>query len=165
MVRATGGAVMASGKRNIAPAQRAERRTVWIWQTAAAVVKLPAMRELKELRVTVDDVIYMPTLDAPEDKPHPFVYFISIRNDSDEEVTILGRKWVVQEGEEIVVVEGDGVVGQTPTLAPGGHFSYNSYHVTSGDAVVEGAFFGRVADGTRVFTRIPEFRLEVPGWA
>lgn len=123
------------------------------------------MRELKQLRVEVDDVIYMPTLDAPADKPHPFVYFISIRNDSDEEVTIEGRKWVVQEGEEITVVEGDGVVGQTPTLGPGEHFSYNSYHVTAGDAVAEGAFFGRTAAGEWVFARIPEFRLEVPGWA
>ncbi|BCX49441.1 magnesium transporter ApaG [Haloferula helveola] len=123
------------------------------------------MRELKELRVSVDDVIYMPTLDAPADKPHPFVYFISIHNESDERVTIEGRKWVVQEGEEMAVVEGDGVVGQTPSLSPGEHFSYNSYHVTGVNAVVEGAFFGRTESGEWVFTRIPEFRLEVPGWA
>lgn len=123
------------------------------------------MRELKELRVTVDDVIYMPTLEAPSEKPHPFVYFISIHNGSEEEVKIEGRKWVVQEGEEVAVVEGDGVVGQTPTLGPGEHFSYNSYHVAARDAVVEGAFFGRTAGGEWVFTRIPEFRLQVPGWA
>ena len=123
------------------------------------------MEELKGLRVTVDDVIYMPTLDAPSDKPHPFVYFISIHNDSDDRVKIEGRKWVVQEGEEMTVVEGDGVVGQTPTLDPGEHFSYNSYHVTAADAVVEGAFFGRTGDGRWIFTRIPEFRLQVPGWA
>ena len=138
---------------------------VWVWQAAGRTMKLAAMRELKNLRVTVDDVIYMPTLDAPADKPHPFVYFISIHNGSQEVVTIEGRKWVVQEGEEMTVVEGDGVVGQKPTLAPGEHFSYNSYHVTARDAVAEGAFFGRTAEGEWVFARIPEFRLQVPGWA
>jgi ApaG protein len=122
------------------------------------------MRELEGLKVTVDDVVYMPSLDAPADKPHPFVYFISISNDSKEQVTIEGRKWVVKEGEEQVVVEGDGVVGQTPVLGPGQQFSYNSYHVTAADALVEGAFFGRTPEGEWVFVRIPRFELCVPDW-
>ena len=124
------------------------------------------MREFEGLRVKVDDVIYMPSLEAPQSKPHPFVYFISIHNDSPVPVTIRGRKWVVQEDEgEIAVVEGDGVVGQTPVIEPGGHFSYNSYHVVSRPASVSGAFFGETGAGEGVYSRIPEFRLEVPSWA
>lgn len=127
---------------------------------------LPAMalkmREFDGLRVKVDDVIYMPSLDAPPDKPHPFVYFISIHNDSPVPVTIRGRKWVISEDVgEVTVVEGDGVVGQTPTIDPGEHFSYNSYHVVARTAKVDGAFFGDTAAGEWIFTRIPEFRLEV----
>jgi ApaG protein len=125
-----------------------------------------AIREFEGLRVTVEDVVYMPSLDAPPEKPHPFVYFISIHNDSAVPVTIRGRKWVVREDDgEVTVVEGDGVVGQTPVIGPGGNFSYNSYHVVAGDALAEGAFFGEVASGEWVFTRIPAFRLEVPNWA
>jgi ApaG protein len=125
-----------------------------------------AIRELLELRVKVDDIIYMPSLDAPPEKPYPFVYFISIHNDSSVPVTIRGRKWVVQEDEgETIVVEGDGVVGQTPTIEPGGHFSYNSYHVIAHGARVSGAFFGETATGDWVFSRIPEFRLDLPMWA
>ncbi|HEY8960853.1 MAG TPA: ApaG domain [Luteolibacter sp.] len=123
------------------------------------------LRELQGLSVKVDDVIYMPSLEAPEEKPHPFVYFISIRNQSGERVTIRGRKWIVREDEgEVTVVEGDGVVGQTPVIAPGEDFSYNSYHVVARNAVVEGAFFGETASGEWVFARIPSFRLEVPNW-
>ena len=87
--------------------------------------------ELSGLSVEVDDVIYMPSLDHPEDRPHPFVYFINIRNGSEERVMIRGRKWLVREEgcDETVVVEGDGVVGQTPEIGPGEVFSYNSYHV------------------------------------
>jgi len=124
------------------------------------------LRELQGLTVKVDDVIYMPSLDAPQDKPHPFVYFISIRNRSGERVTIRGRKWIVREdGGEVTVVEGDGVVGQIPVVAPGEDFSYNSYHTVSRGATVEGAFFGETAGGEWVFTRIPPFRLDVPEWA
>lgn len=123
------------------------------------------IREYKGLRVRVDDVVYMPGLDAPPDKPHPFVYFISIHNDSPVPVTIRGRKWVVREDDgEATVVEGDGVVGQTPVIDPGGHFSYNSYHVVNRGATASGAFFGEAA-GEWIYTRIPEFRLEVPEWA
>jgi ApaG protein len=71
------------------------------------------IRELEGLRVKVDDVVYMPSLEAPPEKPHPFVYFISIHNETEAPVTIRGRKWVVQEDEgEITVVEGDGVTGR-----------------------------------------------------
>jgi ApaG protein len=121
--------------------------------------------QLEGLSVRVDDVIYMPTLDAPDDKPHPFVYFITILNESTEQVRILGRKWVIREqGGELTVVEGDGVVGQTPVLEPGEDFSYNSYHVTAANAVVSGAFFGTTAAGDKVRVRMPDFELELPDW-
>lgn len=123
------------------------------------------IRELEGLKVKVDDVIYMPSLDAPDEKPHPFVYFISIKNTSSEAVTIRGRKWVVRENDgEVTVVEGEGVIGQTPLIEPGKDFSYNSYHVTREGAHVEGAFFGETASGEWVFARIPEFILKVPDW-
>jgi len=121
------------------------------------------LREFEDLHVSVDDVIYMPGLEASPEKPHPFVYFISIHNDSAVAVTIRGRKWVVREdGGEVVVVEGSGVVGQTPLINPGGHFSYNSYHVVARNARVSGAFFGETATGEWIFARIPEFRLQIP---
>ena len=47
-----------------------------------------AMKEYEGLRVKVDDVVYMPNLEAPANKPHPFVYFISIFNDSAVPVTL-----------------------------------------------------------------------------
>lgn len=124
------------------------------------------IREFEGLRVKVDDVLYMPSLDAPTDKPHPFVYFISIHNDSVIPVTLRGRKWVVQEeGGEVAVIEGDGIVGQSPRIEPGEHFSYNSYHVVGRPARVSGAFFGDTVTGEWVFARIPEFLLEIPDWA
>ena len=122
-----------------------------------------AFRELAEVKVSIDKVVYVPTLEAPPDRPYPFVYFITIRNDSPENVTIRGRKWVVTDGHGgKLVVEGDGVVGEFPRLRPGEKFSYNSYHVFAEDCVAEGAFLGIGEGGEPFVARIPRFELHVP---
>jgi ApaG protein len=120
-------------------------------------------RELTNLRVLIDKVVYMPSLEAPPDRPYPFVYFITIDNQSSETVTIRGRKWVItdQLGQKIVV-EGDGVVGEFPRLRPGERFSYNSYHVIGTDSVAEGAFIGISDQSLPFVTRIPQFQMQVP---
>ncbi|HSH92617.1 MAG TPA: ApaG domain, partial [Roseimicrobium sp.] len=77
-------------------------------------------RELAGLTVSVDRVIYHPRADLPPERPHCYVYFITIINQSDVTVTLRARKWVVRNGKgQVSVLEGDGIVGQTPTLAPG----------------------------------------------
>lgn len=125
---------------------------------------MPAnFEEIEGLRATVDRVTYVPHLDAPADKPFPFVYFITIHNDSEQTVTIKGRKWVVtdvQGGK--VVVEGDGVVGKFPRLGTGESFSYNSYHVIGCDSVAEGAFIGLTEENQPVLVRIPRFEMKPP---
>ena len=120
-------------------------------------------RELTNLRVIIDKIVYVPALEAPPDRPYPFVYFITIDNQSAETVTIRGRKWVItdQAGQKIVV-EGDGVVGEFPRLRPGERFSYNSYHVIGSDSVAEGAFIGLTDEGLPFVVRIPQFKMEVP---
>jgi len=64
-------------------------------------------RELADVQVSIDKVVYVPTLEAPADRPFPFVYFITIHNRSTETVFIRGRKWVVtdRQGCKIVVEE------------------------------------------------------------
>jgi len=122
-----------------------------------------SFRELTSLQVRLDKLIYAPDLEAPSDRPHPFVYFITIENRSEETVTIKGRKWVLTgRGGHRIVVEGDGVVGKFPRLAPGDCFSYNSYHVVGSDSVAEGAFIAVNDQGEPVITRIPRFEMNVP---
>ena len=120
--------------------------------------------ELPGLSVTLDNLVhrYEPQ-QAPADRPHLFIYFLTIHNHSDRRVTLLARKWVVQRPDgETEVIEGDRIVGQTPSLAPGETFSYNSFHLTGTDAAVRGAFFGLDEQGHRIHVRIPAFDLRVP---
>jgi len=115
--------------------------------------------ELEGLHVRIDQLVYAPELPSTPDQPHSFVYFISICNDSDRTVTIKARKWVVTDAEgQVTAVEGDGVVGEFPTIAPGDKFSYNSRHTLAtrtGEA--EGSYIGLDEFGNRVIVRIPRF--------
>jgi ApaG protein len=119
------------------------------------------------LWVTVDDVIYQPNVPTPVDRPHCFVYFISIHNDTPVPVTIKGRKWIVTNAlGEITAVEGDGVVGQFPTIPPGDKFSYNSFHLLdTSTGKARGSFLGLDDNGRTVIARIPAFDLIVPDTA
>jgi len=122
------------------------------------------IRELPGLGVHVDKVVYRPDVEAPTDRPYAFAYFITIRNESEETVTIKGRKWVVTDANgQRIVVEGDGVVGQFPRLRSGEQFSYNSHHVIGADSIAEGAYIGVTDAGEGVITRIPRFDMHVPG--
>jgi ApaG protein len=118
----------------------------------------------EKLWVSVDRVFYQPEVDTPPDRPHCFVYFISIHNETELPVTIKGRKWVVTNSRgEVTAVEGDGVVGQFPRIEPGARFTYNSFHLLDADsAVAEGSYLGVDSLGRKVITRIPQFKMVVP---
>ena len=126
---------------------------------------MPASLELPGLRVDLDKLVYRNATDGqlPPDKPHAFIYFLTIHNGSDRTVTLLGRKWVIEHADGTrLVVEGDKIVGETPTLSPGEHFSYNSYHVGHCDARAHGSFHGVDATGAHIFVRIPPFDMTIP---
>jgi len=121
-------------------------------------------RELPGLKASLDKLCYHHGgASLPLDKPHAFVYFVSIRNGSDRTITLLGRKWVVQHADGTrLVIEGDRIVGETPQLAPGEQFSYNSYHVTGADACAHGSFHGVDELGNKVHVILPPFEMNIP---
>jgi ApaG protein len=120
--------------------------------------------ELPGLTVVLDRLEYRTGgPQAPAETPHVFIYHLTIRNDSDRRVVLLGRKWIMEEpGRPRKVLEGDKIVGETPDLRPGESFSYNSFHLTAGPARAHGAFHGVDEGGQRVHVRIPEFEMAPP---
>jgi ApaG protein len=102
-------------------------------------------------------------VNLPVDKPHAFVYYITIKNGSDRTIQLLGRKWVVEhiDGTSLVL-EGDKIVGETPRLAPGEHFTYNSYHVTHCNALACRSFHGIDEFGKKIHVILPSFQIIIP---
>jgi ApaG protein len=139
---------------------------------AACRAKVPASlkdvpstsRELPGLTARLDKLCYHHGgASLPADKPHAFVYYITVRNASDRTVTLLGRKWVVLHADgSRLVVEGDKIVGETPRLPPGEVFSYSSYHVTAVDARADGSFHGVDDLGRKIHVILPTFELVIP---
>ncbi len=120
-------------------------------------------KELPGLSVTLDKMVHHRDANFPPATPHAFVYFLTITNLSQETVRLLGRKWIVRPTlGDLEVIEGDGIVGETPLLPPGGKFSYNSYHLAGGACVAEGAFHGTTAQGERIFVKIPPLTMTPP---
>ena len=101
-------------------------------------------KELAGLTVTVDKVVYMPHLEAPPERPYPFAYYITIRNDSDETDPFKGRKWVVKDdGGNCLVVEGDGVVGKSTPVVSSRATNFHPAATTPSGATAwrKGSFF------------------------
>lgn len=120
--------------------------------------------EVPGLTASLDKLCYHHGgVSLPPDKPHAFVYFVTIHNGSERTVTLLGRKWVVLHADGTrLVIEGDRIVGEMPRLAPGEQFSYNSYHVTGCDACAHGSFHGVDEQGRRVHVILPPFDMRLP---
>lgn len=119
--------------------------------------------QLPGLEVYLDKLLYQPDSQLSGDYPHAFIYFLTLHNGSNREVTFLGRKWLIERsGGDKWVIEGDGIVGKTPHLQPGESFSYNSFHITDQDSVATGSFHGVDASNNAVFVRIPALTMKVP---
>lgn len=127
----------------------------------AAVVSAPFYyRATEGIRVTVRPA-YSLADSRPERGRHVFTYFVRIENVSVHTVQLLRRRWLIHDSTaEALVVEGDGVVGQQPVLAPGAVHEYESFCIlTSGLGHMEGAYIFARQDGETFEAEIPRFEL------
>ena len=69
--------------------------------------------------------------DSSRSRPHQslwfFLYTVSITNEGRDAVQLITRHWVISDGMgKVEEVQGPGVVGNQPVLAPGQSFEYTS---------------------------------------
>lgn len=94
-------------------------------------------------------------------------YHIRIENNGDEPVQLLTRHWKITDGRGTVNhVDGDGVVGEQPLLAPGDSHDYVSgCPLPTPTGRMEGHFRFIRADGGSFLADIPAFNLIAPATA
>lgn len=108
---------------------------------------------------------YASAQSLPREGHYFFIYFITIENKSDHSVQLLRRHWDIFDSTgDKRTVDGDGVVGETPVLAPGDCFQYNSgCNLTSDIGYMKGHYtLIRVLTNEEVTVQIPMFDLVVP---
>lgn len=108
---------------------------------------------------------YQPEYSSPSQFHFVFTYRITIENESEYTVKLLRRHWHVHDANSRVKeVEGEGVVGQQPTLEPGQLHQYVSgCNIKSGLGKMYGTYqMERIVDGKEFEVNIPEFTMIVP---
>ncbi len=109
-------------------------------------------------------VTYMPEQSRTDAKRWFWVYHIRIENHRDDTIQLLTRHWRITDANGTVnIVDGEGVVGETPVLAPGATHDYVSgCELAANMGSMEGHYTFARADGGRFEVAIPFFPLAAP---
>ncbi len=110
------------------------------------------------------DTCFLDDQSAPEEGRYVFAYTIHIRNGGKVPARVLGRHWLITDGNgKVQEVVGEGVVGEQPWLRPGEGFEYTSGAVLETDiGTMRGSYDVLADDGTRFAAPIPPFILAIP---
>ena len=118
-------------------------------------------RETEGIRITVRPR-YLPEQSRPSQRHFVFAYFVRIENVGQDTAQLVSRRWLIHDsvGRD-TEVEGEGVVGEQPVLAPGRVHEYQSFCVLqSGSGHMEGSYRLVRVDGSAFEARIPRFILD-----
>ncbi|WP_455812518.1 Co2+/Mg2+ efflux protein ApaG [Pseudomonas graminis] len=106
---------------------------------------------------------YIASQSAPEEERYVFAYTITIRNLGRIPVQLIGRYWLITNGNgRETEVQGEGVVGEQPHIEPGGEFQYTSGAVLETPmGTMQGHYQMIDVNGEPFTVDIPVFRLAI----
>jgi ApaG protein len=108
---------------------------------------------------------YLPDQSDPERGYYVWAYHVRVENAGVVAARLMARRWLITDGTgHTEQVEGDGVVGVQPLIAPGGAYDYVSgCPLATASGHMQGRYVMMGEDGVRYTVAIPAFALEVPG--
>lgn len=112
-------------------------------------------------------VSYLPEQSEPDRGRWFWAYHIRIENEGHQAVQLLTRHWVITDGRgSRHSVEGEGVVGEQPMIAPGASYDYVSgCPLATPTGSMQGNYRMIGADGMEFDVAIPKFSLFAPAVA
>jgi len=112
-------------------------------------------------------VSYLPEQSEPDRGRWFWAYHIRIENSSAVTVQLLTRHWIITDGRGARhTVEGEGVVGEQPMIAPGASFDYVSgCPLATPTGNMQGSYHMIGEDGSAFDVAIPKFALTAPAVA
>jgi ApaG protein len=118
---------------------------------------------LSDIRIEVE-THYVERESDPAQQRFVFAYTITITNEGDAPAQLLNRHWHVTDGNgEVKEVQGAGVVGKQPRIAPTQAFRYTSGVILPTPVgTMHGEYEFQRDDGTLFPVPIPAFALVLP---
>jgi len=106
---------------------------------------------------------YVASQSSPDDDRYVFAYTITIRNLGRSSVQLLGRYWLITNGNgRETEVQGEGVVGEQPHITAGNEFQYTSGAVIETPmGTMQGHYVMVDEQGDTFHVDIPVFRLAI----
>lgn len=107
---------------------------------------------------------FLPDQSRPEDEHYVWAYHVRIENKGSDIVQLKSRYWKIMDGfGQTHEVEGEGVIGQQPTLAPGESFEYTSgTPLGTPSGIMTGTYRMVSVHGESFTVDIPAFSLDSP---
>jgi ApaG protein len=117
----------------------------------------------RDIRVRVEP-LYVEDQSSPDENHFFWSYTVTISNEGDEPMQLRSRLWRITNAIGITQeVRGPGVVGLTPTIAPGESFSYTSgCPLETPSGIMVGSYQMANAKGQLFDVAIPAFSLDSP---
>ena len=120
-------------------------------------------RETRSIHVAVRPA-YLDDQSDPDDRRYVWSYTVTIENRGTEPVQLISRTWNITDGMgQMKQINGPGVVGAQPVIAPGETFEYTSgCPLPTSSGLMSGRYQMQAASGEAFEAEIPAFLLESP---
>ena len=117
----------------------------------------------RDIRVSVTPQ-YLETESRPEINRYFWAYTVVVENEGREPVQLRSRYWHITDAKgQVQEVRGAGVIGEQPTIKPGGSFSYTSGCPLEAPSGIMVGKYQMVAETGETFEiDIPAFSLDSP---
>ncbi len=117
----------------------------------------------RAIRVSVEPV-FLDEQSSPSDDHYVWAYQVKIENDGEETVQLVNRHWRITDAQgRMQEVQGEGVVGEQPTMKPGQAFEYTSgTPLGTPSGIMMGSYEMETTAGERFDIDIPAFSLDSP---
>jgi ApaG protein len=115
------------------------------------------------IRIQVES-LYDEDRSSPPENYYFFVYQVRISNLGERKVQLVSREWLITDANgETQRVQGPGVVGEQPVLAPGDSFEYTSFcPLSTPVGAMQGSYRMVLENGDSFDAEVAPFALAVP---